>query len=392
MRLEEIREMAERLYPKLVEIRRYLHSNPELGATEYNTQNYIIEQLAQEGIVCEKIADTGVVVTIQGKGSGKVVGLRGDIDALPITEQSKTSYCSKNLGVMHACGHDAHTTILIGVGLLFHRMRDQFDGVIKLFFQPAEETIGGADRMVKEGCLKNPEVDYVIGLHVMPYMENGNIEIKYGTLNASTDTMTFVVKGKGGHGAYPEQGIDAIAIAAQMVVATQTVVSRSISPLDSAVLTYGTIQGGTKSNIIADEVKLVATVRSSNLEVRKTMIEKVSTIARGTVEGMGGELEISLADDGYPSLVNNDQVVDVVKVAAIEVVGPTHIFEKKSASMGGEDFSFFIKDVPGAFYHLGCKIAQREDYNIHTNQFDIDEECLVTGVVMQAWTALKLMK
>ncbi len=391
MKLDIIEKNAESLLEYMVEARRYLHKHPELSKAEYNTQQYIISKLEEENIPCYKIADTGVVGIIKGRPEGRVIGIRADIDALPIMEESSKAYCSENKGVMHACGHDAHTAILLGTAKLFNSVKDQLDGSVKLFFQPAEETTGGAKRMVEEGCMENPAVDYVIGLHVMPYIPYDAIEIKYGQANAATNAVKITVRGKAAHGAYPEKGIDAILIAAHMVCALQSLVSRNVSPLNPCALTIGMINGGVKENVIAEEVVLKGTLRTLNPETRSFMKKRIKDLSEGIAGSLGGECSVEAIDD-YPALINDNRVIDIIRKSAEEVLGKEKIYIKEYPSLGSEDFQYFAEDIPGAFYSVGCKLEEKGEYALHTKDFDIDERCLKTGLLVHANTVLNLMK
>lgn len=386
-----LKKRTDEIYDELVSIRRDFHMHPELGQHEIRTQAKICEYLACWGIEYEKIADTGVVGIIRGKQKGKTVAVRGDIDALPINEKNEVPYCSQNSGVMHACGHDVHTTVILGIAKIFKEMEDSIQGNIKLLFQPAEETIGGADRMVKEGCMKNPNVDYVLGLHVMPYIDAGTVELKYGKLNASTDEVIITVRGKSGHGAYPDKGIDAIMISGYVITAVQTLVSRNISPLNSIVLSLGTISGGIKENVIADEVVIKGTLRALDNDTRNFAKKRIKDIVAHTAEGFGGE-GIAEFYEGYCSLINNDEVVDVIKENAEKLLGKERVKFKEFPSLGAEDFSYFADACKGGFFHLGCGNSQKGiTSNIHTEKFDIDEECIKTGVLLQSENILSLL-
>jgi amidohydrolase len=391
MKLDCVIESAEKIQEYMVEIRRYLHKHPELSKKEYNTQQYIISKLEEENIPCYKIADTGVVGIIKGRQEGRVIGIRADIDALPILEESSEAYCSENKGVMHACGHDAHTAILLGTAKLFNSVKDQLNGSVKLFFQPAEETVGGAKRMVEEGCMENPAVDYVIGLHVMPYIPYDAIEIKYGQSNAATNAVKITVKGKAAHGAYPEKGIDGILIASHMVCSLQSLVSRNVSPLNPCALTIGMINGGVKENVIAEEVVLKGTLRTLNPETRSFMKQRIKDLCAGIAASFGGECEVEVIDD-YPALINDNGVIDVIRKSAEEVLGKDKIHIKEYPSLGSEDFQYFAENIPGAFYSVGCKLENKGEYALHTKDFDIDERCLKTGLLVHANTVLKLME
>lgn len=390
MNLDSIKENTEKLLEYMIDIRRYLHKHPELSKKEYNTQRYIIQKLEEENIPCYKTADTGVVGIIEGRQNGRVIGIRADIDALPILEESNEEYCSENKGVMHACGHDAHTAILLGTAKFFNSIKDQLNGSVKLFFQPAEETTGGAKRMVEEGCMENPAVDYVIGLHVMPYIQFDAIELKYGQANAATNAIKITVKGKAAHGAYPEKGIDAILISSHMVCALQSLVSRNVSPLNPCVLTIGMINGGVKENVIAEEVVLKGTLRTLNPETRSFMKKRIKDLCVGIAASFQGECSVEVIDD-YPALINDNEVIEVIRKSAEEVLGREKIHIKEYPSLGSEDFQYFAEHIPGAFYSVGCKLEEKGEYALHTKDFDIDERCLKTGLLVHVNTVLNLL-
>lgn len=374
----------------LVATRRELHRHPELGHAEYVTAGIIRKTLDELGIAYTTL-DTAVIAMISGARPGPTVALRADIDALPVSEQTGLPFASVHEGRMHACGHDAHTAILLGAGRWFAERRDRLTGNVKLLFQPAEETVGGADRMIQAGCLEDPHVDFVLGLHVMPYLPVGRIETRKGALNGCSTTLRATIKGKGGHGAYPETTIDAVLIACQVVVALNTLVSRIVSPLDAAVLTVGTIQGGTASNIVAEEVHFAATLRATSDAVRDTLVERAKAIVEGISAAYGGSgnLEVSY---GYKALINHDTAVDIVAAAADEVLGPGSLDWKDKPSMGVEDFSFFLKERPGAFYHLGCgNPEQGQRSPLHSATFNLDEDCLPLGVAMQVIATLRYL-
>ncbi len=386
-----LKEKIELLYDELVTIRRDFHRHPELSGKEYRTGEQICQYLAAWGIEYEAgVADTGVVGIIRGKAEGKTIGIRADIDALPIQEPTDLAFHSLNDGVMHACGHDMHTTIMLGAAKLLKEMENQLVGNVKLFFQPAEETIGGADRMIKAGCLKNPNVDHVIGLHVMPNIPTGKVELKYGKLNGNSGGVTIEVIGESGHAAYPEKSIDAVVMASAIVTNLQTLVSRNVSPLNSTVLTFGKINGGQKANIIADKVVLDGTLRAIDTPSRQFAKDRIKKIAESVAEGFGGKANV-IFKDGYVALINDDFVTDVVKAAAIEVVGQENIVYKEFPSMGGEDFSYFTEQVPSAFFHLGCA-HDGENFPLHSKHFVANEACIKIGVEMEVKTVLKLLE
>lgn len=387
---ESIRESAFAMEEWLVSIRRNLHRIPEPGYEEHKTQAFILDVL-KELDVEYRVEGTATIGIICGRMPGKVVALRADIDALPIIEEGNKEYASTNAGYMHACGHDAHTTVLLGVARYFSMHRDDFDGAIKLFFQPAEETDGGALPMIKAGCLENPRVDSVIGLHVMPYLPAGTVEVKYGALNGASDTLGITIHGTGAHGASPDLGIDAVMIAGHLIVALHSLVSRYVSPLEPAVLTIGAISGGIRSNIIADTVTMKATLRTTSPEVEEKLLALVGKLVESLPGAFGGSGELTI-EPSYRSLINHDQAVDAVIATAKEILGEDNIRMKEKPSMGVEDFSYFLLERPGAFYHLGCGDPARGiDAPLHSGRFDIDEKCLPYGVAMQAALALRLL-
>lgn len=365
----------------LVEVRRELHAIPEGGLAEHQTQKAICAHLDTLGIPYETHR-TSIVALVKGAKPGKIVGLRADMDALPVNEPEDRVYASHNKGYMHACGHDAHMTVALGAARYFAEHASDLEGSIKLLFQPAEETSGGAADMIADGCLENPNVDYVIGLHVMPDVPVGKIEIKHGALNGSSDYLGVTVRGRGAHAAYPDTGIDAIMIAGKVIDALHSIVSRNVSPLQEAVLTLGTIQGGSRNNIIAEEVKMGGTIRTTNPKVRAMMAERVRAIAEKIPAAFGGSGEVEIRA-GYSALINNDRVVDLIAAVAESVLGQGSLLWKEKPSLGVEDFSFFVQERPGAFYHLGCgNPGKGISSPLHSNDFDIDEDCLPTGVAM----------
>ncbi|HBC30915.1 MAG TPA: amidohydrolase [Clostridiales bacterium] len=391
----DINKRIDEIFDELVEIRRDFHKNPELSQNEFRTQKKIIEYLNSWGIGNYVCAETGAVGIIKGKNKGKTVGIRGDIDALPINEKNNVPYSSIAPGVMHACGHDAHAAIVLGIAKIMKELADTEDSIngnVKLFFQPAEETIGGADRMIQEGCMENPKVDYVLGLHVQPYLNTGKVELKYGKLNAATDSINIVLKGKAAHGAYPDKGIDAIVMAGNVITALQSIVSRNTSPINSVVISLGKISGGVKDNIIADEVKITGTLRTLDDETRQYTKDRISNIVNNVAAAFGGE-GITTFYEGYKSLINDNEVVALIKENAEKLLGKENVEFKDFPSLGAEDFSYFIDAAKGAFFHLGCgNYVKGITAPIHTEYFDIDEECLKVGVKLQVENIITLLK
>jgi len=388
----DVKKRVDEIFDEIVEIRRDIHKHPELGMEEKRTSKIIKEFLDKYNIENYTCAGTGVVGIIRGKKPGKTVGLRADMDALPIKEETDLEFKSVYDGKMHACGHDAHTSILLGVGKIFKEMEDKLKGNIKLFFQPAEETVGGALPMIEEGCMKDPDVDYVIGLHVFPSLETGYVEMKYDKMNASTDEFNIRVRGQAGHGAYPHNSKDAIVISAHVITGLQTMISRSISPLDSVVFTIGTIKGGTGGNIIADRVEMTGTLRTLDEEQRKKAKEKITKIVVNICEAYDGNGEVEFIE-GYKALINNDQVVKVVEKKAKKLLGKDKVLIGKKPSMGAEDFSYFADEAMGAFFSLGCGNKEKGIvYNGHHPKFQIDEDCIKIGIFLQVENALELLK
>lgn len=388
----DIKLFIDKMNDELINIRRDFHMNPELGNNEVRTMKKICEYLDTWGIEYKSgIAGTGVVAIIRGKKCGKTVGVRADIDALPITEDNSISYKSLNSGIMHACGHDAHTTIALGTAKILKSMESDLNGDVKFFFQPAEETTGGAERMIKEGCLKNPDVDYVIGLHVDPSINTGKVNIKYGKMMASSDEIKIIVRGKSSHGAHPHEGIDPILIASNLVVSLQSVVSRNISPLNSVVFTIGSIHGGTAGNVISDEVTMTGILRTLDPNTRLYMKNRIKAIVENVSVGLGGESEL-LIRESYGALINNDETVDTVRETLELVLGRENVLIDEFPTMGTEDFSYFSQSVKACFYNLGCSNkGKKEIYPLHSSKFNLDENCLKLGVELQTRNVLSLL-
>ena len=377
----ELRALVEAQKDWMVDIRRRLHRIPERGFAEVKTQRVIMETLNALGIpyTTER---TWVVGVIKGALPGDVVALRADMDALPLEEPEGLPFRSEHPGMMHACGHDAHMTMVLGAAKVLMGMRDRLPGTVKLLFQPAEETDGGAEPMVQRGVMENPHVDRVYGLHVQPYLPVGVIETRAGTLNASTDDVELTILGRSSHGAYPESGADAIVCAAQVITSLQTLVSRNVSPLASAVLSLGMISGGTAGNIICDRVTLRGTLRTANGEIRAMMKRRIGEVASGVAAAMGCTAEVRITS-GYAALVNDEAEAGRVMRVGARLLGEKNVVRKAAPSMGGEDFSFFCERVPGAFFHLGC--VKKEDMPaplLHSRDFHLDEDCLTVGAMM----------
>lgn len=388
----ELKRRAEALGPWLIETRRDFHQNPELGGNEMRTSRRIKELLDEMGIPYTTPGNnTAVCGLIRGGHEGKTAAIRADMDALPIQEANALDFKSCRGGVMHACGHDAHTTILLGAARLLNEIKSDLRGNVKLLFQPAEETDGGAEKMVQNGCMENPHVDYCIGLHVMPHLKTGQVEIKYGALDGASNPFKITVHGKSAHGAYPDLGRDSVVIAAGIVNALQTLVSREIAPVDSAVCTVGSIHGGTKGNIIADKVEMTGILRTLSPQTREFCVRRVKEIAQGVSSALGGSAETEI-QNGYKALINNNEIVDVIKSCAADALGEENIVLRQYPSLGVEDFSYFLDVCKGAFYHLGCSSPDSaHNEPLHTPGFFLDENCLPIGVAMHSAIVLRLL-
>lgn len=391
--------------PWLQEIRRDLHQHPELGLEEHRTAKRVQGWLDELGIEnVGGVGQTGVVGLIYGKAGqdsggnsegtsdGRAVALRADMDALPLQDAKEVPYRSQTAGKMHACGHDVHMTVLLGAARLLAERRDEFSGVVKLLFQPAEETVGGAQLMIADGVLEDPPVAAIFGLHVDPGMDVGSFGVRYGQRNASSDTVTLTINGRSGHGAYPAGTVDAIVVAAHVVTAIQSVVSRNIDARRSAVVSFGTVSGGTQGNIIANRVQLVGTVRALEPEIRSRVLERVKEIAEGVASGLGGSAELTV-EPGYEPLINHDEIVDIVRGNVVRLVGEDRLVIRPYPNMGVEDFAYYVSRVPGAFFSLGVRNqAAGIVHPVHNELFDADEDCLALGAAVQALNALSVLE
>jgi amidohydrolase len=389
----EMYAAAAAILPWMVDIRRDLHQHPELGLEEHRTSARIQALLDELDIgYVAGMAQTGVVATLPGRVDGPAVALRGDIDALPLQDGKDVPYRSQISGRMHACGHDVHTTILLGAGRLLKERTAPLPGTVKLLFQPAEETVGGARMLVEEGALDDPPVDAIFGLHVDAGIEIGAVGLRYGQRNASSDNLAITIHGRSCHGAYPSGGVDAIVAAAQVISALQTVVSRNVDARHAAVVTIGTIAGGTQRNIVCNRVELVGTVRCLDQRTREITLGRVREVAEGVAAGLGARAEVVI-DPSYDPLVNDDATVDVVRGTATRLLGEDGIHIVPRANMGVEDFAFYLSKAPGAFYSLGVRNEERGIVHpVHNELFDVDERCLAIGAALQALNALAILE
>lgn len=388
--LEKIKSLSESYCQEVIELRRHLHANPELSYQEFNTAKFVAGKLRDYGIEPkEGVATTGIVALIKGKSADKkTVALRADMDALPIEEASNVSYKSKHPGIMHACGHDVHTSSLLGTAKILNVIKDQFEGTVKLIFQPGEEkNPGGASYMIRDGALQNPTPSSIIGQHVMPLVPVGKVGFREGMYMASSDEIYLKVIGKGGHGAAPELTIDPIVIASHIIIALQQIISRNASPKQPTVLTFGRIIGEGATNIIPNEVNIAGTFRALNEEWRKNGLEKIEKMAHSIAEGMGGKCEVTISH-GYPYLENNPELTRRIRQAAEEYVGKDNVVDI-DLTLGSEDFAYYSHVVPASFYRLGTRNESKGITSyVHTPTFDIDEDALKIGPGLMAWMAI----
>ena len=389
--LDKIKSLADDYFQQVVEMRRHIHANPELSYQEHDTVRYVAQQLHSFGITATKnMATTGLVAEIQGKNPGKkTIALRADMDALPILEANAASYKSTRAGVMHACGHDVHTSSLLGTAKILHTLKDSFEGTVRLLFQPGEEkNPGGASYMIKDGALENPQPAAIIGQHVFPLLPVGKIGFREGMYMASADEIYLKVIGKGGHGASPDLCVDPIVIASHIIIALQQVISRNANPRQPTVLTFGKISGEGATNIIPNEVNIAGTFRAMNESWRNDALEKIRNMAEKIAEGMGGKCEVNISR-GYPYLENNPELTRKIRQAAEAYVGSDNVVDI-DITLGAEDFAYYSQVIPASFYRLGTRNeAKGITSYVHTPTFDIDEEALKISTGLMAWMALQ---
>lgn len=387
---ERIETLAQEIHPDIVRIRRHLHSYPELSFQEHKTSAFIKDQLNGMGIPWRAIAGTGIVAMVEGElASGNVIALRADIDALPIQEKNSVDYASRNAGVMHACGHDFHTSSLLGTAQILQSIRSTFGGQIKLLFQPGEEVLpGGASIMIKEGVLENPRPTSIIGQHAMPRIDAGKIGIRSGKHMASMDAVRVRVVGKGGHGAEPQNNIDPVVIASHIVIALQQVVSRIAHPGDPTVLSFGKVIADGAINVIPDEVYMEGTFRAMNEEWRNEAHGRMKKIAEGIASSMGASCDFRITR-GYPFLINEKKLTRHVTQYATEYLGEANVLEE-DIWMAAEDFAYYSQAADSCFYLCGVgNPAKGITSSLHTPTFDIDESALATSSGLMAYLAVR---
>jgi amidohydrolase len=387
----KIKRLAKEYASETIANRRYLHTNPELSFQEYNTARFVAQKLRDIGLTPQEgIADTGVVAIIEGRNpESKVIGLRADMDALPIFEKNDVPYKSINEGVMHACGHDVHTSSLLGTAKILHQLRDEFEGTVKLVFQPAEEKApGGASIMIKEGVLENPAPASMIGQHVAPNIPVGKIGFREGMYMASTDELYLTIKGKGGHGAMPDQLIDPVLIASHVIVSLQQIISRNRKPANPSVLSFGRFIADGVTNVIPNEVTIQGTFRCMDEEWREDGLRRMKKMAEGITEAMGGTCDFEIVK-GYPFLKNHPELTHRLKSETIEYMGAENVIDL-DLWMAGEDFAFYSQVVDSCFYRLGTRNEARGIISgVHTPTFDVDETALEIGPGLMSWLAIR---
>ncbi|AOX03087.1 hydrolase [Moorena producens PAL-8-15-08-1] len=385
--LSQIKELAQELAPRLIEIRRHLHSHPELSGQEHQTAAYVAGVLSSCGLhIQEGIGKTGLIGELIGGTDERLVALRTDMDALPITEQTCLDFASHQPGVMHACGHDVHTTVGLGTAMVLSQLGERFPGNTRFLFQPAEEIAQGANWIVKDGGMK--DVSAIFGLHVLPSIPAGSIGIRYGALTAAADDLEIVIMGESGHGSRPHQAIDAIWIAAQVITTLQQAISRTQNPLHPMVLTIGQISGGRAPNIIADQVRLVGTVRSLHPQTYAGLSDWIEKIVANVCNAYGARYHINY-QRAVPSVQNDLALTQLLEAAAKEAWGSDRVLIIPEASMGGEDFSVYLQHAPGSMFRLGVGFQNKLNYPLHHPLFAVNESAIVTGVVTLAYAIYK---
>lgn len=390
--MPDLQALVKKIAPGIVELRRDIHAHPECSYQEKRTSSLVAEHLEALGLEVQTgVAKTGVVGLLRGGKGGRTVALRADMDALKIQEQSGLPYASKIKGRMHACGHDGHTAILLGTANLLSELGSGFRGNVKFIFQPAEEGGAGAKLMCERGVLLNPEVDAIFALHSWPFTEVGTIAIKYGTMMASADAFRLVIRGKGTHGAYPHRGVDPIVISAKIIENLQSIISREKDPVEPAVITVGTIHGGTARNAIPDHVVMEGTVRTLTPESRFHIPKAMRRVIGATARAFRANYRFQYID-GYPLTINDREMVDLVREVGEEVLGKNSVHTLQEASMGGEDFSYYLQLVPGAMFRLGVgRSGGLPPIPLHSPRFDFNDEAIAPGMKVLAAIALRCL-
>ncbi|MDB5198081.1 MAG: amidohydrolase [Chitinophagaceae bacterium] len=388
---DKIKKLAAENAEEFIAVRHHLHAHPELSYKEFETSQFIQKKLHEFGIEYKVLATTGIVALIKGKNPGKkIIALRADMDALPITEENNVKYKSQNTGIMHACGHDVHSTCLLGAAKILNKLKDEWEGTVKLIFQPGEErNPGGASIMIKEGVLEDPKPQAIFALHVHPGLPVGKLSFRSGMVMASADEIYITIKGKGGHAASPHLTTDTILIASHLIISLQQIVSRNNDPFNPSVLSITSVQGGNTTNVIPSEVKLMGTFRAMNEEWRFKAHDLIKKQSTELVHAMGGEIDITI-DVGYPFVLNNEQLTNAAKLKAGEYFGNENI-EETELRMGAEDFAYYSHKIPACFYRLGVgNVSKGITSGVHTPKFNIDESAIEIGMGAMAWLAVSV--
>lgn len=385
----KVKQLANRYFPEFLDIRHHLHAFPELSYQEFETSRFVQEKLSALGIGFTTMATTGVVGIIEGKNPGKrTIALRADMDALPITEENEVPYKSTRPGIMHACGHDVHTTCLLGAAKILQEMKEEWEGTIKLIFQPGEEkNPGGASLMIRDGVLQNPAPEVIYGLHVNPQLEFGKLSFRGGQVMASADEIYITIRSKGGHAAAPNTTVDTILAASQLVVNLQQIISRNNSPFSPSVLSITSIQGGHTTNVIPHEVKLMGTFRAMDETWRFKAHELIYKHGKALEESTGAEVLVHV-DVGYPSVFNHEALTLQARELAEEFIGK-ELVETTEVRMGAEDFGYYTREMPGCFFRLGTgNVQEGITAGVHTPKFNIDERSIEIGMGIMAWMGM----
>ncbi len=389
-----IEELIKKYEEKVFEHYKWLHAHPELSGKEKESAAYIASELRKMGLEpTENIGGYGVTAVINGKGEGKCVGLRADFDALPITECTGLPYSSQNPGVMHACGHDAHAAMLLGTALVLNELKDEFNGCVKLIFQPAEENSidCGAKKMIADGALENPYVDAMIGQHIDCLSDTGMVSTKTGVISASSDRFFITLDGHGSHAARPHMGVDTIVVGAQIVSAIQTLVSRNVNPMDSTVVTIGTFNGGERYNVLANHTEMQGTCRNHNTDARDMIEKKMERIVKSIAESMGAKCDFRYIR-GYSPVINAPEMVDIVRETVVELYGEEKANIPSESTMGGEDFSFFAEKIPSVYYRTGCHKPGTPVLSTHNEHLVVDTDCFPVGMSVMVTSVLKYLE
>lgn len=390
---KDIYQVIEDAFHQAVQIRRALHRRPELSGREAETEELICRELDAMGVEYRRhVAGHGIIATIYGRNRKTAVGIRADIDALPVEERTESPFKSEIPGVMHACGHDLHTATLLGTVRVLKAVENELEYSVRLFFEPAEETTGGAWPMIQAGCLKDPSVPFVIGLHNDPLLPCGTVQFIRGCMNAASTEFFVTVHGKACHGAHPHTGVDPLIPACEIVLALQSVITRRLDPAATALITVGEMHSGTKENIIPSETKMSGIIRVLDMDLRDYIKEQVATVCRGICESAGATCDVEFSDS-YPTLTNDDRLLEITQSVAVRELGAENVSVSDHPSLGADDFSYFCQSSRGLYFNVGAqRPGDRKAAPLHSGTFDPDENCIHTGIVMEVFGVMEIMK